>query len=496
MDPRAVVGMETRQLSVILVSLMGAIAIGVLVLLFRVPPAVSVERRLTDEAAERRAGTLKSAASDGGVSEVKPVVEVVDLKGIFETLGGQASDSTSVWPGFRGVDLANRGADGVALAEQWPEGGPRKLWSVGMSEGHSGPSVWKGAVYVMDYDEKREGDMVRCFSLGDGREIWRRFYHAPTKRNHGVSRTVPAVTERFVVTMGPRCHVLGLERVSGNFKWGIDLVREWGTDVPLWYTGQCPLIEDGVAVLAPGGPQALLMGVDCETGKVLWQTPNPDQFKMSHASIMPVKLLGRRMYVYPAAGGLVGVSAEAADRGKLLWKTTAWNHSVMSPSPVAMDDHRLFLTAGYGGGSLIVELHQQGDTITAEPKLKIDRTTFSCEQQTPLVYEGCILGVLPKDAAELKAQFACLGPSGTLKWTSGSTERFGFGPFLLADNKIFILNDNGELTLIRASTSGYERLAKARVLPGRDAWAPMALVDGRLLLRDSENLVCLDVRKP
>ena len=77
---------------------------------------------------------------------------------------------------------------------------------------------------------------------------------------------------------------------------------------------------------------------------------------------------------------------------------------------------------------------------------------------------------------------------------SGMTERFGLGPFLFADGKFLILNDTGELTLARASTTGFEKLARAKVLRGRDAWAPMALVDGRLLLRDSEQLVCLDVR--
>jgi outer membrane protein assembly factor BamB len=59
---------------------------------------------------------------------------------------------------------------------------------------------------------------------------------------------------------------------------------------------------------------------------------------------------------------------------------------------------------------------------------------------------------------------------------------------------MFILDDDGTLSLIKASTTGYERLARARVLQGREAWAPMALVDGRLILRDFEEMVCLDVR--
>jgi outer membrane protein assembly factor BamB len=286
-----------------------------------------------------------------------------------------------------------------------------------------------------------------------------------------------------------------VDRATGDFRWGIDLVHEHGAEVPLWYTGQCPLIDDGVAVLAPCGKTTLLMGVDCASGKILWETPNSDRWKMSHSSIVPMTLLGRRMYVYGALGGAVGISAEGSDRGKVLWKTSEWTHSILSPSPVGVDEHRVFLTAGYGGGSMMLGLKTDGDAIRAETLFKLEKTVFSCEQHTPVLYQGCLFGILPKDAAELRAQFACLNLDGKLTWTSGKTERFGLGPFLFADEKVFILNDNGELTLIRASVQGYERLARARVLHGRDAWAPMALVDGKLLLRDSEKLICLDVRK-
>jgi len=490
--------MSERQLTAVLVGLMVIVAAGMVVLWFRTVPPLAVEMRVAELNPEQRAGTFKpSNPADARYSSSGASVEedeVVDFNGNFETFDGRPGDGSATWPRFRGADFSNLVTSGPALADQWGESGPPVLWSVSLSEGHSGPAVWGGVVYVMDYDEDREGDMVRCFSLADGKEIWRRWYHAPTKRNHGVSRTVPAVTEAYVVTMGPRCHVMCLDRPTGDLLWGMDLVREQGSEVPLWYTGQNPLIDDGVVVLAPCGTGTLLMGVDAASGKVLWETPNPDRWKMSHSSVAPMTLLGRRMYIYAALGGVVGVSAEDPDRGRVLWKLTNWVHSVLAPSPIAVDDHRLFLTAGYGGGSMMAGLVEEAGVIRAETLFRLEKTVFGCEQHTPVLWQGRLYGVLPKDAAELRAQFACLGLDGQLVWTSGKTERFGLGPFLFADGKFFILNDNGELTLARASEQGYERLARARVLHGRDAWAPMALVDGRLLLRDSERLVCLDVR--
>lgn len=495
--------MNDRQLSAILIGLLTATAVGVLALLFRSPRAVSVDRRVADVAAETRAGTFKpdptmaATATEAPKAPASAAPEKLEapivLSGKHETFEGRPGPASSNWPRFRGPLSDNRCLQETPLAERWPVAGPPVLWSVALSEGHGGAAVWNGSVYLMDYMEALESDAVRCFSFADGREIWRHSYKCPTKRNHGVSRTVPAVSSNYVVAMGPRCHVVCLDREAGTFKWGVDLVRDHGTEVPLWYTGQCPLIDDGVAVLAPAG-SALLMGVDCATGEIAWRTPNPDGWKMTHSSVMPMTLLGRRMYVYCALGGVVGVSAEGADRGKVLWKSAAWTQSVLAPSPVRVDDARVFLTAGYGGGSMMLGLKDDGGQIRAEPLLRLEKTVFACEQQSPILQDGLLFSVLPKDAGELRGQFGCIDPSGKPVWMSGMTERFGLGPFLFADGKFLILNDTGELTLARASKTGFEKLARARVLRGRDAWAPMALVDGRLLLRDSEQLVCLDVR--
>jgi outer membrane protein assembly factor BamB len=47
--------------------------------------------------------------------------------------------------------------------------------------------------------------------------------------------------------------------------------------------------------------------------------------------------------------------------------------------------------------------------------------------------------------------------------------------------------------MAEASPAGYRELARARVLSGHDAWAPMAFADGRLIVRDLTEMVCLDL---
>jgi hypothetical protein len=46
-----------------------------------------------------------------------------------------------------------------------------------------------------------------------------------------------------------------------------------------------------------------------------------------------------------------------------------------------------------------------------------------------------------------------------------------------------------------ANPAGFKLLAKAKVLEGHETWAPLAVAGGRLIVRDLQRMVCLDVRK-
>jgi outer membrane protein assembly factor BamB len=422
--------------------------------------------------------------------------EEVDIGVIYAAFDGTPSDISGSWPRFRGADYNNISSENIKLADSWSESGPNVLWSVDLGEGHSGPVVANGRVYILDYDEEARSDLLRCFSFSDGKEIWRRGYDVYIKRNHGMSRTIPVATDKYVVSIGPKCHVMCVDAVSGALKWGIDLVEKYKTEVPLWYTGQCPLIDDSLAIIAVGG-ESLVIAVNCETGKVVWQTANPNKWKMSHSSIIPYTIHGREMYIYCALGGIAGISASGETAGEVLFETTLWNQNVVAPSPVYLGNGKLFVTSGYGAGSIMLDIKYENDSYTVETVQKINpKEGIASEQQTPIFYKGHLFSILPKDAGPLRNQFVCYHPSDITKlvWSSGKTNRYGLGPYLVADDKFFILSDEGVLTVMETSTKQPIQLAQAKILDGHDAWGPMAIVNGRLLARDSRRLVCVDAR--
>lgn len=426
-------------------------------------------------------------------SMMAPKHESVDIKGKFLKFEEPPPSPTSYnWPNFRGADCDNINKETIRLADKWPESGPPVKWSVDLGEGYAGPVVMNGRVYLLDYDEKETADSLRCFSFDTGKELWRRWYKVKIKRNHGMSRTVPAVTDKYVVTIGPRCQVMCVKADDGTFLWGNDLTETFKTKVPLWYTGQCPVIDNDVAVIAPGG-DALMVGLDCATGDVVWRTPNPKGWQMSHSSIMSMTFDGKKMYVYCAEGGMVGVSAEKDDAGSLLWETTEWNHSVMAPSPIHMGNGKIFITAGYGVGSMMLQLSKTSEGYSIKPTKRFDRKEFACEQHTPIYYDNHLFTVMPADAGDLKLQARCIDAEGNEKWNSGKEHRFGIGPYIVADGKMFILSSEGDLTMIKADTREYTQLAQHKALEGPDAWGPMAIVNGKMLLRDFRRMICIDL---
>lgn len=411
------------------------------------------------------------------------------LRGVLTKLADLPAASASlagVWPCFRGEKLDGMGSS-TGLARKWPKGGPKVLWSLDLGEGYAGAAVLGGRVFVLDYDRQAAADALRCFALADGKPLWRFSYPVDIKRNHGMSRTVPAVTERFLVALGPKCQVSCLDPATGRELWLTDLVEEFKATVPPWYAGQCPLIENGAAILAPGG-DALVVAKDCQTGKLLWKSPNPQQWTMTHVSIVPMEFAGRRMYVYCGKGGVAGVSATD---GQILWETTDWKISIATvPTPVVLPGGRIFFCGGYNAGSLILKLEEHGHRLVPKIVRRIKAAQFGSTQHTPILYQNHLYGVREKDK-----ELVCMDLEGNVRWSSGGKHRFGLGPYLIADGLIYVLDDSGRLTLAEAKSDRYNQLDEAQVLDGHDAWAPMALVGSRLLLRDLVRMVCVEVGK-
>ncbi len=399
------------------------------------------------------------------------------------------------WPCFRGIHHDNQTTQSSEM--KWMEGDFEEMWSVETGEGHAAPVISEGRVYVLDYDEQLSSDALRCIDLQTGKQLWRRWYRVTMKRNHGFSRTIPAISQGMIVTIGPEGHVMCCDKITGEMHWSIDMKKRFGTEIPFWYTGQCPLIDNDMLVLAPAGKDTLMVGIDVKTGKTLWGTPNTVEFKMSHSSVIPMMLSGTLTYVYVGVGGACGVSAEEGSRGQLLWSTDDWQPSVVAPSPMQISQNQVFLVAGYGAGGALLQVDKSGSSWNAVIKDDYKANEgMSSEQQTPINYQGTLITILPKDGGGMRERLAMYSPSNLHNpiWTSAADERFGLGPYMVIDDKLFAFKEDGELYMYQLNTKSMKLLRKQRVMEeGIDAWGPLAYADGMLIVRDSKTIKCLKI---
>jgi outer membrane protein assembly factor BamB len=181
----------------------------------------------------------------------------------------------------------------------------------------------------------------------------------------------------------------------------------------------------------------------------------------------------------------------AAADGKLLW-SFPWKFNVAVPvSPLAIGDGRIFMTSCYEADSVMLRVRKDGETFTAEKVFSMPSSDWNSEVHTPILLQDHMFAVGKKE----RGLFTCLNLDGKQVWTSADKASFELGGYILADGMFFVLEGKtGMLRLIEANTTAYKELAAAQVLGGGDVWAPPALSNGKLIVRDMAKMLCLEIK--
>ena len=91
----------------------------------------------------------------------------------------------------------------------------------------------------------------------------------------------------------------------------------------------------------------------------------------------------------------------------------------------------------------------------------------------------------------------CLTLDGELVWEKDSAPDFELGGLILVGGLILNQNGkNGDIHLIEPSPDGYKEVGQASFFDSikSQAWAPLAFSQGKLIIRDLEKMVCIDLQ--
>jgi hypothetical protein len=175
---------------------------------------------------------------------------------------------------------------------------------------------------------------------------------------------------------------------------------------------------------------------------------------------------------------------------KVLWTYTNWQCPIPVPQPVDAGEGRMLITGGYGAGTAMIKVQKKEDGSYGVTEL-FKNPDFGAHTQPPMLHKDHFYSHYTIN--ERSDGFVAMSMDGQIKWKTDQQPAFVRGGIILADSLLLTTDGNTKLYLVEPDPSGFKPLASAVVLEQGDNWAPLALVDGKLLVRGQKELKCLQV---
>jgi outer membrane protein assembly factor BamB len=400
------------------------------------------------------------------------------------------------WPWLYGLQR-NQTSEQKGLLRTWPQEGPKVLWTLPMAVGFGGPAVAGGKVYVLDRDEK-VGDTLRVLDLAGGQELWTFAYEAPGAFMFGGSRTTPTVDGEYVYTVGPMGDLHAVSTKTRKPAWRKNIWKDFGgaAELPRWGIVQNPLIYGDLLIVAPQTAEAGVVAYDKRTGALKWKSAALSGLP-GYVTPSMVKVAGEDHLVMIT--GAIGRGKNARDgsvngldprSGKVLWSYVNWQCIIPAPQAVDAGQDRVLITGAYGAGSAMIKVEKKGDgTFTVSEVFK--NPDFGAHTQPPVMHEGHFYAHYTTN--ERNDGLAAMSLDGQVKWKTDQQPPFARGGSVLAGGLLLMTDGNTKLYLVEPSPAGFKPLASAVILEAGDNWAPLALAEGKLLVRGQKELKAFQV---
>ena len=382
--------------------------------------------------------------------------------------------STAEWSQWRGPNRDGISAE-TGFLKNWPQQGPKVLWHISLGDGYSGISIAQGKVYTMS----AEGDdeFVICLDASNGEEVWRFRSGAKFTEQRGDGpRSMPTVHGDSVFALGAEGKLYALDASDGTKLWAHNFVEEFDSKIPTWGFSSSPLIEGNLVLVEAGGRDGkAIVAFDKKSGDVVWTTHTDE---VGYSSPIAINFGGVRQIIFLTSKTLLSVAPED---GQIYWKY-AWPEGINIATPIFIPDDKIFISASYDKGAVLLKMTADKDGIGIEEvwKSRVMKNHFNSS-----VLQGDYLYGFDN------AILTCIEVNtGEEQWRQRG---FGKGSLLLADGHLIILGDSGKLALAEADPNEYKEKALFQLFDDK-CWTVPTLAGGKLYLRNQKEMVCLDLR--
>jgi outer membrane protein assembly factor BamB len=382
------------------------------------------------------------------------------------------------WPQFLGP---NRDSTTPDKFPAWKDK-PKEVWKKAVGEAHSSPVVANGLVYVFAKVDKKEAESLTAFDAKTGEERWSKSYdRAKFSTPFGAGpQGTPTVDGDRVYTFGSTGVLTCWDAKTGEQKWQTDTAKEFTPKALVFGVATSPTVVGKHVVVMVGGKGAGIVGLEKDTGKVVWQATDDGA---SYASPIVVGDKTPQLVFLTAAN----VRAVTPDLGKPVWQHPFVDTLLeSSTTPVKAGD--LYVVGSVTKGSVGVRVKgTEAEQVWENKKL-------TCYFSTPVLVGDYLYmvngeakfpgGTLTMRCVEAK--------SGKVAWEKKDVGTYHAAFVKTGDGKLLLHDDKGNLKLIEPNEKEYKELASSKVCG--TTWAHPAISDGKVYLRDEKTLYCLDVK--
>jgi outer membrane protein assembly factor BamB len=412
------------------------------------------------------------------------------LAAILQTACGLAPVDAANWPQWRGPQR-NGVSDETNLLAEWPAEGPKLLWQKSdLGGGYSTPAVVGKRLYILG-SSGLDNEFIQALDVeNQGEQLWSKRVgkvgEPDQKPPYPGARSTPTVDGERLYVLGSDGDLLCMNAADGAVVWQKNLRTDFGGEPGEWAYSESPLIDGDTLVCTPGGSDATIVALDKNSGDLIWKSPVEGGEEAGYSSIVVSNAGGMKQYVQFLAKGLIGVDAAT---GKQLWRydRTAQGSPANIPTPLVHGDY-IYTASGKGGGGLI-KLNRTEEGFVVEEKY--------AGGNLPKAIGGTVL-VGDHIYGTNSDSLICIElTTGEESWRDRS---LGAASICVADGRLYLHGENGEVALVEATPEEYRELGRFTPPGAPDrgsskAWAYPVVADGKLYIYDSGTLWCFDVRK-
>ncbi|MEM6258700.1 MAG: PQQ-binding-like beta-propeller repeat protein [Planctomycetota bacterium] len=417
-----------------------------------------------------------------------------------------ASVHAADWPQHLGPTQDAVSAE-TGLLDKWPASGPPELWRHDVGQGYAGTAVVDGKVFLNDR-QQGVADILRVFDLDTGKELWRYTHPARGRVNYPGSRSTPSVSQTHVFLTGGLGHVHAINRETQKPDWTFNIYDRYPDGNKMFGFAPSPVLVDNRLLVSPGAEgDPVVVAINTKTGKTAWASEATIR-NTQHTQHTPV---------VRTINGVRGITARDQTHvyfidiatGKTLLTHKVYNvqpgpHVTIPPvTVIGKSNQYVFVTNGYENGSVMLEVQKTAAGMLAARELyRIPEGG----QVHPAIYHDKHLYLNINENANLFGRsrdggLACIDANtGEVQWNTRNSPNLNRGATAFADGKLYAFNDDtGELLLINPNPNRFELVSKVLAIKPRgrknEAWSPIVISDGRLVIRDHQQIVCYDLRE-